>query len=240
MRARIAEILGLDPGRVSVKATTMERMGLVGREEGMGAMATATVVLCPPQGPRPSPSRARRGGGAHDPALGATFGRRAACRAAGPRRRRLRWLGAARGGRGWLLIAATTVLVAGLGLWAAGRLVTGDEDPAEIVIDEVAGMLLALWPLSLGLTLADAPAHLWPWPGWVGGFLLFRLLDILKPPPVSWAERIGGGLGVMLDDLVAGRADGGGDDPCGGSGTWLVLRPKPRRARCWRPARRPG
>jgi len=103
----------------------------------------------------------------------------------------------------WLLGAAT-VLLAALGLWAAGRLVTGDEDPAEIVIDEVAGMLLALWPLSLGLTLAEAPAHLWPWPGWVGGFLLFRVLDILKPPPVSWAERAGGGLGVMLDDLVAG------------------------------------
>ena len=45
MRARVAEILGLDPSRVSVKATTMERMGFVGREEGMGAIATATVTL---------------------------------------------------------------------------------------------------------------------------------------------------------------------------------------------------
>ena len=45
MRARIAEILGIDAGRVSVKATTMERMGFVGREEGMGALATATVTL---------------------------------------------------------------------------------------------------------------------------------------------------------------------------------------------------
>ncbi|MEM6489790.1 MAG: 2-C-methyl-D-erythritol 2,4-cyclodiphosphate synthase [Pseudomonadota bacterium] len=45
MRARVGEILGLDPGRVSVKATTMERMGLIGREEGMGCIATATVVL---------------------------------------------------------------------------------------------------------------------------------------------------------------------------------------------------
>ncbi|MGF1447476.1 MAG: bifunctional 2-C-methyl-D-erythritol 4-phosphate cytidylyltransferase/2-C-methyl-D-erythritol 2,4-cyclodiphosphate synthase [Pikeienuella sp.] len=45
MRARIGEILGLDPGRVSIKATTMEKMGFVGREEGMGALATATVVL---------------------------------------------------------------------------------------------------------------------------------------------------------------------------------------------------
>jgi len=45
MRARIAEIAGLDAARVSVKATTMERMGFVGREEGMGALATATVIL---------------------------------------------------------------------------------------------------------------------------------------------------------------------------------------------------
>ncbi|MEM9147055.1 MAG: bifunctional 2-C-methyl-D-erythritol 4-phosphate cytidylyltransferase/2-C-methyl-D-erythritol 2,4-cyclodiphosphate synthase [Pseudomonadota bacterium] len=45
MRQRIGEILGLDPTRVSIKATTMERMGFVGREEGMGALATATVIM---------------------------------------------------------------------------------------------------------------------------------------------------------------------------------------------------
>lgn len=45
MRARIGEILRLEPGRVSVKATTMERMGFIGQEEGMGAIATATVLL---------------------------------------------------------------------------------------------------------------------------------------------------------------------------------------------------
>ena len=45
MKARIGEVLGLEPGRISIKATTMEQMGFVGREEGMGAMATATVVL---------------------------------------------------------------------------------------------------------------------------------------------------------------------------------------------------
>ncbi|MGF1500616.1 MAG: 2-C-methyl-D-erythritol 2,4-cyclodiphosphate synthase [Paracoccaceae bacterium] len=45
MRARVGEILGLAPDRVSVKATTMERSGFIGREEGMGALATATVIL---------------------------------------------------------------------------------------------------------------------------------------------------------------------------------------------------
>jgi 2-C-methyl-D-erythritol 4-phosphate cytidylyltransferase/2-C-methyl-D-erythritol 2,4-cyclodiphosphate synthase len=45
MKIRIGELLGLESERVSIKATTMERMGFVGREEGMGAMATATVIL---------------------------------------------------------------------------------------------------------------------------------------------------------------------------------------------------
>lgn len=45
MRARIGEILGLEPSRVSIKATTMERLGFIGRGEGMAAMATATVTL---------------------------------------------------------------------------------------------------------------------------------------------------------------------------------------------------
>lgn len=45
MKARVAEIAGITPDRVSIKATTMERMGFVGREEGMGCIATATIVL---------------------------------------------------------------------------------------------------------------------------------------------------------------------------------------------------
>ncbi|MEO1316313.1 MAG: 2-C-methyl-D-erythritol 2,4-cyclodiphosphate synthase [Pseudomonadota bacterium] len=45
MKAEIGRILGLDPGRIGLKATTMERMGFIGREEGMGCIATATVIL---------------------------------------------------------------------------------------------------------------------------------------------------------------------------------------------------
>ncbi len=62
MQARIGEVLGLEPDRISIKATTMEHMGFVGREEGMGALATATVVLeasSPP--PHPSPQRGEGG-----------------------------------------------------------------------------------------------------------------------------------------------------------------------------------
>ena len=43
-----------------------------------------------------------------------------------------------------------------------------------------------------------------PWPGWVGAFVLFRLFDIWKPGPVGWADRRSGTAGVMLDDLIAG------------------------------------
>ena len=106
---------------------------------------------------------------------------------------------------GFLILVAATVLTAVLGYWATARMLDGSAgDPPEIVIDEVVGMLIALWPLSIGLTHAAASPHLWPWPGWVVGFLLFRFFDIVKPPPVSWAERLPGALGVMMDDIVAG------------------------------------
>ena len=59
MKARIGELLGLAPDRVSIKATTMEGMGFVGREEGMGALATATVVL---EASGPPPHRRGEGG----------------------------------------------------------------------------------------------------------------------------------------------------------------------------------
>ena len=112
----------------------------------------------------------------------------------------LHWLGGF-----WLLFPATLAVIA-LGWWASGAYAAeaGRDDPSEVVIDEVAGMLTALWPLSLGLTMLGADPAVWPWPGWVLGFLLFRFFDILKPPPVRWAERLPGAAGIMLDDLVAG------------------------------------
>lgn len=86
-----------------------------------------------------------------------------------------------------------------LGVWGSQWLVArlGLEDPGCIVIDEFVGLWLAL---------AFAPR------GWIwlaAGFLLFRLFDVLKPWPVSWADRrVGGGFGVMLDDALAGLMAG--------------------------------
>jgi phosphatidylglycerophosphatase A len=92
------------------------------------------------------------------------------------------------------------------GTWAAGALgaATGRADDQRIVIDEVVGQWLTLAPLLLvprWIFSLDA-AGIVPV---VSGFVAFRVLDIGKPGPVGWAERrFGGGLGVMMDDLVAG------------------------------------
>lgn len=106
---------------------------------------------------------------------------------------------------GFPLVLALTLAVTALGWWAVAVYVAGrDDDPPEVVIDEVAGQLLALWPLSYGLWHRGLDPWLFPWPGWVGAFLMFRLFDIWKPGPVGWADRQGGARGVMLDDLIAG------------------------------------
>lgn len=107
---------------------------------------------------------------------------------------------------GFPLLAAATLAAIALGYWAAGKEHAAGvpHDAPEIVIDELAGLWIALWPLSAGLWHAGAPAWLFPWPGWVGAFVLFRLLDIWKPGPVGWADRQPGAMGVMLDDVIAG------------------------------------
>jgi phosphatidylglycerophosphatase A len=96
--------------------------------------------------------------------------------------------------------AAACLGLLAAGIWAAGQAerAFGRKDDGRIVIDEVVGQLLALSPL-----LAD-PASLRS-PIWlVTGFVAFRLFDVWKPGPARWAERrFSGGMGVMLDDVVA-------------------------------------
>jgi phosphatidylglycerophosphatase A len=101
----------------------------------------------------------------------------------------------------WLLnlspIALTAVLIAvtALGTWAADeaeRALGGGKDPGAIVVDEVAGMTLSV------LVLPQTAAVL------AVAFLLFRVFDVTKPFPANVAQRLRGGLGVMVDDLIAG------------------------------------
>jgi phosphatidylglycerophosphatase A len=95
----------------------------------------------------------------------------------------------------WLTPLAA-VLASIAGVWAANTMCreTGKEDPGEVVIDEVAGQLCAF--------IAAPDSANWKYV--LAGLILFRTLDILKPPPVSTLERLHGGMGVMLDDVAAG------------------------------------
>ncbi|WP_288951383.1 phosphatidylglycerophosphatase A [uncultured Paracoccus sp.] len=104
-----------------------------------------------------------------------------------------------------MLIPAGFALATLLGFWALPAVLaqSADGDPSEVVIDEVAGQWLAMCftviPLARhGVSILDA------WPGFVAPFLLFRLFDIWKPWLVGRADRRGGTVGVMLDDLWAG------------------------------------
>ena len=104
------------------------------------------------------------------------------------------------------LLALATVAVAALGFWSVSHYTQGMEDPdrSEIVIDEVAGQWLALCFPSYGFWHAGLPPTEFPWPGWLAAFLLFRLFDIWKPWIIGRADREGGTMGVMMDDLWAG------------------------------------
>jgi len=106
-----------------------------------------------------------------------------------------------------LAIPLGLVLALVLGFWAVPIYLrdTGGEDPSEVVIDEVAGQLLALCFTVIPLWRHGVEDLLFgAWPGWVAPFLLFRLFDIWKPWLVGRADRMGGAKGVMLDDLWAG------------------------------------
>lgn len=107
---------------------------------------------------------------------------------------------------GFPLLLLATLAVFFIGWWATIVQTRGadDHDPSEIVIDEVAGMWIALLPVSGGLWYMGHDPWLFPYPGWISAFLLFRLFDIWKPGPVGWADRKSTAFGVMFDDVIAG------------------------------------
>ncbi len=97
------------------------------------------------------------------------------------------------------LVLLFTLVVTFSGLWAASRTeeLAGRKDPGKVVVDEVAGQMLALLPLTL-FNLQPLTR------GVIVSFVLFRLFDIFKPYPAGRYERLKGGYGIMCDDLVAG------------------------------------
>ena len=92
-----------------------------------------------------------------------------------------------------LVQSAIIVLLFVLGWWS-GSVVERyfqKTDPGHVVMDEVMGMLITLFLIPVG------------WKGALAGFLLFRLLDIVKPSPARQLERLPGGIGIMADDAMA-------------------------------------
>ncbi|MBI5374481.1 MAG: phosphatidylglycerophosphatase A [Candidatus Schekmanbacteria bacterium] len=91
-------------------------------------------------------------------------------------------------------VAASIVFITIAGIFAASysEKYFGTKDSSEIVIDEVAGMLISLFLIPF------------KWKYMIAAFVIFRIMDIIKPFPGRRMEKLSGGTGVMLDDVVAG------------------------------------
>ncbi len=88
-----------------------------------------------------------------------------------------------------------TILVILSGIWICGSAAEklGEHDFSGIVWDEIAGFLVTMWMVPFS------------WQAVVTGFILFRVFDIFKPWPINWIDKkVHNGLGIMLDDLLAG------------------------------------
>jgi len=96
------------------------------------------------------------------------------------------------------VVLVAIVVVTFAGIWAATRTeqLSGRKDPGKVVVDEVAGQFIALFPLTLFTRWSSAAV--------IVSFILFRFFDIVKPYPANRLQDLNGGAGVMLDDLVAG------------------------------------
>lgn len=91
------------------------------------------------------------------------------------------------------VICILVFILFAIGVASAAEKIIKQKDPGQIVIDEIAGLMVTLAGLPFNLKTALA------------GFIIFRVFDILKPFPIrSLEKRVGGGSGVVLDDVLAG------------------------------------
>ena len=101
------------------------------------------------------------------------------------------WFGFSRWSMPAAILAGLVIL--GIAVWSANRQTSEEhKDPQHVVIDEVAGQIIAL--LFVPLTIYTA----------LSGFILFRVFDIYKPFPARQSEKLPGGWGIVMDDVVAG------------------------------------
>src|SRR5580765_4941323 len=91
-----------------------------------------------------------------------------------------------------LIILAILVTLIGIPAATQVARASANKDPSFVVIDEVAGQLISLIAVPVA------------WKTFLAGFILFRVFDILKPPPVRQLERLPQGTGIVLDDVAAG------------------------------------
>ena len=96
------------------------------------------------------------------------------------------------------VVVVSIVVVTFAGIWAASRTeaLANRKDPSKVVVDEVAGQLISLFPLTLFTQ--------WSIVAVIISFILFRFFDIVKPYPARRLEALKGGFGIMCDDLIAG------------------------------------
>lgn len=97
-------------------------------------------------------------------------------------------------GGGWVSTLTTSVILTVFAIWVSDKAekIFGRKDPSKVVIDEVAGMLITLIAVPLD------------WKLLLAGFVLFRLFDIVKIAPARQCEKLPGGVGIVLDDVVSG------------------------------------
>ena len=105
------------------------------------------------------------------------------------------------------LILLFTVLV---GFWTTKHYIehnSDKSDPPEVVIDEVIGQWIAVLPIGFILKITELSGKEL-WLVWLWAFVSFRFFDIIKLGLVGWADNLGGTLGILLDDILAGIAAG--------------------------------
>ena len=95
-----------------------------------------------------------------------------------------------------------------IGFWTTKKYIEQNpekSDPSEVVIDEVIGQWIAILPVGYIFQLEQTNTeNLWIY--WLWAFVSFRFFDIVKLGLVGWADKLGGALGVILDDILAGVA----------------------------------
>ena len=107
----------------------------------------------------------------------------------------------------FFIILLFTIII---GFWSTKNYIKNSSeksDPSEVVIDEVIGQWIAILPIGYILEI-DEFLRDGLWFVWLWAFVSFRFFDIIKLGLIGWADNLGGALGVLLDDILAGIAAG--------------------------------